>query len=679
MKKVKKSKKIKQNFSLGQSLPVHQRLGFRIVILAVVGILIMAAFSTTYLSLSYEKVINDLDTDNSRKTLTTVNSIFKDYELKSFQTAKNLASDKSIVSAVQTGNENGTKTTAQLMIERLSMDVDFVTITDAEGTVVARTHSDEVGDSISDQGDISLAMQGKTSTEIDFGSEFKLSIRTGAPVLSPSGKVLGVVSAGYSLVKPEFVDNMKEITGSDITIFIGDERVNTTIIENNERAVGTKLDAGIAKTILQEGKEYFGEASILGKPYATAYEPLTNSTGEIIGILFAGMSLEHSKAAVRNTSIFSASVSILVAGLMSLITTYFIRKLVSKPLRKMSEVATELSKGNLHAEINYSAKDEVGVLAKALSNMASFLRSYILDISSKMKQLSEKDMNLQVDLDYIGDFAPIKTAMMGVSESLSEILSHIHVTAEQVSQGAEQVAGAAQSLASGTTEQAASIQELTASVTAVAGQAQKNAENVRQATEHVISTGEGVDLVNQKMDDLTVAMQDIKTSSDKIKDITKTIEDIAFQTNILALNAAVEAARAGEAGKGFAVVADEVRSLAVKSAEAAKQAAELIDYSSSAVLKGSKMTQETDKILKDIEEKTSLVIEAVKQIEISSEEQFNTIEQINTGLSQVSDVVQTNAATAEESSASSEELAAQAQSLKQDVREFNLAETDLYE
>jgi methyl-accepting chemotaxis protein len=174
------------------------------------------------------------------------------------------------------------------------------------------------------------------------------------------------------------------------------------------------------------------------------------------------------------------------------------------------------------------------------------------------------------------------------------------------------------------------------------------------------------------MKQLTEAMANIGASSNEITNITKVIEDIAFQTNILALNAAIEAARAGNAGKGFAVVADEVRNLAAKSAEAAKQTAELIRASVATVSEGTQITAPTAEILQNVEEKANLVNKSIVKIDQASAEQAVAIEQIKQGLTQVSSVVQTNAATAEENSATSEEMSAQAATLREEVGKFKL-------
>jgi methyl-accepting chemotaxis protein len=281
-------------------------------------------------------------------------------------------------------------------------------------------------------------------------------------------------------------------------------------------------------------------------------------------------------------------------------------------------------------------------------------------------------MRINVDMDYIGDFAVIKKSIEDTASSLNHTLQTIAIAAEQVSTGASQVSSGAQALASGSTEQASSVEELSVTVTKVAEQAAANSENVKVATQYVEQAGTGVEIGNEHMEQLTDAMMEINSASNQIANITKVIEDIAFQTNILALNAAIEAARAGNAGKGFAVVADEVRNLAAKSAEAAKQTADLIQTSVDTASKGTQITTQRAQILLDIRDKTRLVVESIKNIDHASEEQAIAIDQIKMGLNQVSSVVQTNAATAEENSATSEEMSAQAATLHEEVAKFKL-------
>ncbi len=373
--------------------------------------------------------------------------------------------------------------------------------------------------------------------------------------------------------------------------------------------------------------------------------------------------------------LLGASIAIAaVAFIFTCLIALDLTKNILVPVKTIEDSMKEVVKGNLSVEVKYDAQDEFGDMAHNMHVMTTSVGSIIRDIEHVLSAMASGDFtvtSMAKEL-YIGDYQKIFTSMRQIRDSLSGTLLTLNQSADQVSSGSDQVSSGAQALSQGATEQASSVEELAASISEISNNINRNAAGAQEASQKSMEVGAEAGESNRRMHDMLSAMSEINASSGEIGKIIKTIEDIAFQTNILALNAAVEAARAGAAGKGFAVVADEVRNLASKSADASKNTAVLIENSLHAVENGKKIADETAKSLESVMAGVQEAAGMMDSIARASKEQADAITQITVGIDQISSVVQTNSATAQESAAASEELSSQAQILKDLVRRFKL-------
>lgn len=414
-----------------------------------------------------------------------------------------------------------------------------------------------------------------------------------------------------------------------------------------------------------------------------AYSDVTNTNMTFLGSgvkigstddywVVCGVVPQKTVNAASNSLLFSViGIGVLLIVVVGITILVIVRRRL-KDLPILTQVASDMALGNIavadgrQGDKTSNTRNEIILLIRAFADMADGVKQQ----ADVLEQIAQGDYSVTIPARSDADV--MNKALNKMVENMNEAMSVINSAADQVATGSNQVSSGAQALASGSTEQAATVEELSASISEVAVQAEENMLNVRSAAEYVKQAVAGVSSSNQQMGILTESMTDIGSASSQIAGITKVIEDIAFQTNILALNAAVEAARAGDVGKGFAVVADEVRNLAGKSAEAAKQTAELIETAVRTIERGTEITSQTAELLQSVEVSAQSVTESIERVEYASTQQTSAIEQINDGLNQVSAVVQTNAATAEENSATSEEMSAQADMLRQEVQRFTL-------
>ncbi|MFN7935201.1 MAG: methyl-accepting chemotaxis protein [Bryobacteraceae bacterium] len=319
-----------------------------------------------------------------------------------------------------------------------------------------------------------------------------------------------------------------------------------------------------------------------------------------------------------------------------------------------------------HQLLNQKIMPLVNALEKAGEDLAKQQRDFLAESEQQAGETISNARWLVIIFIAIslGMGVAVIATVRQISRSLQLAVTELSEGAEQTASAASQVSSSAQVLAQGSSEQAASLEETSASSEEINSMARKNTENSRSAADLVSSSQQKFGEANRALDGMVIAMGEINTQSDKISRIIKTIDEIAFQTNILALNAAVEAARAGEAGMGFAVVADEVRNLAQRCAQAAKDTAAMIEESIAKSNDGKVKVDQVATSIRSVTEEAGRIKMLVDEVSLSSQEQARGIDQIGKAISQMEQVTQRNAASAEESAAAAEELNAQSDTMR---------------
>lgn len=470
-------------------------------------------------------------------------------------------------------------------------------------------------------------------------------------------------------VEDKLTDSGTQLNIIKSTGLINDDLYNQYVTALNEwGTVGYAIMEQIEKGQLDEAKQQI----------LTVCTPDLDNLMEIADQMDDVTNAEAVKAvslgnAVAVGGIVVVVIFIVLATVASTKVGNMVTTLIIEPLRDIESVAGELTKGNLHTELSYRSEDEIGGLAHSLRKSIRILGSYVDDIARAMEEFSKGNFDVQPEVDWKGDFEMILDSFMLFERSMEDMVKNLQKVADQVSEGSGQVAASSTDLAQGATDQAASTQELTASLASVSERVAQNAQNAKEISKRVEDLGAEIVNSNGKMSEMVASMGEINNASNEISKIIATINEIASQTNLLALNASIEAARAGEAGKGFAVVADQVSLLAAQSAEAAKESAGLIESSVQAVEKGMVIADETASQLGGVVENSKIIMEEVNHIAEELETQTTAIGQVDKGVEQINDVVQTNSASSEECAAASQEMSTQADNLKALIEKLKVA------
>ena len=436
---------------------------------------------------------------------------------------------------------------------------------------------------------------------------------------------------------------------------------------------------GASDEILQlsrEGKQQEASKLMTGEVYED-YKSFSKKLTILCGKFQVELDQAKTMANVCTVIIF---IVIVAAGLAIAVVTTMIGRIITnsitEPVEQIDAAVASLRKGELSnvEMLTYESEDELGDTIRNLKEAMGILADYVSEISVEVKAIAQGDLTRNGDdiTDFLGDFSELKTSLLYILKRFNSTLTEISNLAEQVSSNSSEVENASKSLADGATEQAGVIEELNATIDTVVDMAEDTAKETQNASARVKASANKANEEKEKMNELLTEMEHITEISKEIGNIITDIEDIASQTNLLSLNASIEAARAGEAGKGFAVVADQIGKLAADSAKSAVNTRDLIDKTLVEIEKGNTITRTTadafNQIIADMESFAELAENTMEK----ANSQAESLEQIGQGIEQLSGVVQGNAASSEENTAISINLAEGAAKMHDRVNIFKL-------
>ena len=501
-------------------------------------------------------------------------------------------------------------------------------ICDLTGQQVARDSGNYVN--VADRDYVRAVMQeGKAyafSDAVISKATNRVMIIAAVPIKDEAGNVVGAMASTFNMdtLQKLLLEDTNNLTDRQEIVFLTDSKGNV-MIHPEEKFMQTLTNWSSMEPV---------KAAASGKTEVCQYVNGDNvdslAASASVGNLGWGIVVENSRSDVMSV-IYNAitTIAIIMIVLLALVVVFarILANSFATPMKELAEKSELMANGDLTVRLNVESNDEIGHAANAFNKMSC---------------------------------------------QMNEVMSKISIASQQVASGSKNIADAGNMLAKGASSQASSVEELSASISEINEQTKNNAGNAEEANNLASDTHTKANIGNQRMEEMLQAMVDINEPSTNLAKKIKENHQIPFQTNILALNAAVEAARAGQHGKGFAVVAEEVRNLAARSAEAAKSTTEIIQHSIDKVNAGTELAKGTAQALHSIKESIDQVTVLVADIAQASQKQSSALQMLNQGVLQVSNVVQTNSSTAEESASASVELNAQAELLQEAVSKFKI-------
>lgn len=373
-------------------IPLFRRIGFALALVYTCSVLFIGIASIMYMSNSSRGIINGINEMQSKNALATMDAIFNQYLLESKIAAENLSKNSEIIREFENRDTEGLCALADQTVSSIGLNVNFITFVDEKGSVIARTHSDKTGDSLSYQKNIARALDGEIATYVEFGSVIGTSARTGAPINNSKGQIIGAVTTGYALADPSFLERMKAMMGYEFTVFVGDELISTTLPPEADVVLGGKMPPLIARTVLEDKDIFIGQAGAPNNPYIVAYKPVLDSAGSTICTFATGIPIKQIDMLRQNNLVNAVVIELAVVGLVIALLFFYVQRIIIKPLADMAEAAVQMTDGNHEIELKHHSNNELGLLSDTLRTMLKRLNSQIEDLHQR-----EADLKLALE------------------------------------------------------------------------------------------------------------------------------------------------------------------------------------------------------------------------------------------------------------------------------------------
>ena len=584
-----------------KDMSVSKKMLVSVILLLVVFTVVIVSYAL----ISFNDLTNEMSTKDANISLELLEGEVNSLKEQSKNITVLLAKNPELTKAVANRSKEEIISSVNKITAGLS--IEFITLMDTEGNVLARIHQPEKsGDNLAYQDNIKGAIQGKTLSLIEEGTAIKLSARTGAPLYDENGVFVGVVSTGYRFDKEQTVDNLKSITGNEFTIFLGDERVSSTIMVDGKRAIGTKLDPVIANIILKEGKEYNGEADILGVPYITSYKPLRGGEkNDIIGVLFSGVPLSQVKAA--NKSMITMIVVLTAAFLLVLIwiLSVIIKKIIGIPVNTLTGMAKEVALGNVDLKIDYESKDEIGELAASFRDLLAAQKEKAIAAESISRGDTDVIISLRSDRDILSH------SILKVAETNKELVKEFVYLIKAALDGKLKTRGNSDRFSGGYKELITGVNSLLEAVVAPVQEGSKVLERMAQGDFTARVTGEFkgdhqiiTNSINTVAESLNSALSQV---SEAVQATASAASQISSSSEEMAAGSQEQSAQTTE----VASAVEEMTSTILENTKNASFAAEATKESAVKAKEGGKVVSETVDGMNRISEVVSQSAEAI--------------------------------------------------------------------